>query len=220
MAVSISTVEIRVYQGGDQDAVHRIAADTAFFGQPIENHIDDRRLFIDLFYRYYTEYEGETCWVACAEEDVIGFLTGCANTRRKYGLMQRRIVPAVLRNWVSGGYKVGRKTVRHALRLMWSALSGKVPHVDIDAYPAHLHINIKEGWRGHRIGTRLMKTYFQQLRDLNTAGVHLFTTERNLAACRLYERLGMKILDSRITQLWEPFLGESIENRVYGLQLN
>lgn len=218
--MSIPTIEIRTFQGGDQDAVHRIAADTAFFGQPIENHIDDRHLFIDLFYRYYTEYEGETCWVACAGEDVIGFLTGCANTRRKYGLMRRRIVPALLRNWISGSYNIGGKTVRHALRMIWSVLRGQVPHVDIDAYPAHLHINIEDGWRGHRIGTRLMETYFQQLSDLDIPGVHLFTTDRNLAACRLYERMGMKILDSRITQLWVPLLKESIENRVYGRQLN
>ena len=50
---------VRPYRQGDRDAVHRIAADTAFFGEPVEAFLDDRRLFCDAFCSYYTDLEPE-----------------------------------------------------------------------------------------------------------------------------------------------------------------
>ncbi len=42
---------VRPYEATDREAVHRIAADTAFFGDPIERYLDDRQHFLDLFLR-------------------------------------------------------------------------------------------------------------------------------------------------------------------------
>lgn len=40
---------IRPYYPNDRDALFRIAGDTAFFGNPIEAYMEDRRLFLDAF---------------------------------------------------------------------------------------------------------------------------------------------------------------------------
>ncbi len=66
-------VTIRSYEHPDRQAVLRIAAETAFFGEPLEIYLDDRRLFWDVFYRYYTDLESEHGWVACAGDQVVGF---------------------------------------------------------------------------------------------------------------------------------------------------
>jgi len=77
---------IRLYQAGDRPALRQIAADTAFFGQPIEALMEDRRLFLDSFYRYYTDVEPEHAWVACAGGQVAGFLTGRLTWRYLSGI--------------------------------------------------------------------------------------------------------------------------------------
>jgi hypothetical protein len=58
---------IRPYQPKDRESVFRIAADTAFFGAPIEAYMEDRNVFLDAFYAYYIDLEPEHAWVACSE---------------------------------------------------------------------------------------------------------------------------------------------------------
>ena len=59
-----------------QEAVLKIAADTAFFGAPVERFLEDRRLQQDFFVSYYLDYEPERAWTAEAEGLVVGYLTG------------------------------------------------------------------------------------------------------------------------------------------------
>ena len=54
----------------------RIAADTAYFGDPIEAYMEDRNVFLDAFYAYYTDLAQEHAWAACAQDVVVGFLMG------------------------------------------------------------------------------------------------------------------------------------------------
>ena len=70
---------IRPYQLIDREPVFRTGADTAFFGAPIETYVEDRNVFLDAFYAYYTDVLPEHTWVACAVTDVSGFLTGCTD---------------------------------------------------------------------------------------------------------------------------------------------
>ncbi len=45
---------VRPFEVADSEAVLRIAADTAFFGEAVEAFFEDRNLFLDMTYRYYT----------------------------------------------------------------------------------------------------------------------------------------------------------------------
>ena len=40
----------------------KVGLEPAFFGEPVEAFLDDRRLFCDAFVRYYTDYEAEYAW--------------------------------------------------------------------------------------------------------------------------------------------------------------
>ena len=210
---------IRLYQAADRQAVFRIAADTAFFGEPVENFLEDRRLFCDLFYRYYTDFESANAFVACADETVVGFILGSLDTRRQRRRMWRLLLPDVLQGLILSRYRLGPQTWRYGFNLLKSGWRGEYPHCDLTRYPAHLHINIDGSWRSQGIGRRLMQAYLAHLEALDVPGVHLNTTNLNLAACSLYERLGFVLLDARRTGLWEQALPQVVENRCYGLQL-
>jgi hypothetical protein len=139
---------VRNYQPADREAVFHIAADTAFFGEPVEAFLDDRRLFCDVFYSYYTDREPEHAWVACADGDVVGFLTGCTdNSLQRKHQPEEFFRPAW--NLLRGKYRLGRKTFRYVMRLALAGLSSRRAVLDLIAFPAHLHINVSAAWRGH-----------------------------------------------------------------------
>lgn len=210
---------VRPYEQADRTDVFRIAADTAFFGEPIEAYLDDRRLFCDLFYAYYCDLEPEHGWVACADAQVIGFAMGCAHTIVRQRRSRLEIWPRVLCATILGRYRVRRKTWQHAGALVRASLRGESVHADLRVYPAHMHINVDKAWRGQGMGRRLMQACLGQLRSLQLPGVHLHTTNRNEAACRLYETLGFRLLAAHPTGLWSRYLASPVENRCYGLRL-
>ena len=103
--------------------------------------------------------------------------------------------------------------------MLGGVLRGELTHTDLNIYPAHLHINVDSAWRGNRLGQQLMEAYLQQLRDLGVKGVYLDTTSLNEAACRLYEKMGFRMLEARPDRFWAKWFGHPVENRCYGLKL-
>jgi ribosomal protein S18 acetylase RimI-like enzyme len=214
-----NVLSIRPYHQNDREGLFKIAADTAFFGQPIEIYMEDRRIFLDAFYAYYTDYEPEHCWVATANDEVVGFLTGCVDTLKKDQIVNKKINPKVLFRLIRGYYKVGPKARQYLNRMWRSKRQHLYPSVDLDQYPAHLHINVDEHWRGFGIGVRLMKVYLDQLSYLRVPGVHLGTSSENIAACQLYEKLGFQLLEEKPSIMWEGIVDHPVISRAYGLNL-
>ena len=199
--------------------MQRIAADTGYFGDPIEALMEDRNLFLDFFYRYYIDFEPEHLLIACVGSEVAGFLTGCTDTRRQRKLLGLKILPGVFLGLLTGRYRFGPKARRYVREMGKVALSGEHTEPDVESYPAHLHINVAETWRGHGLGRKLMSAYLDQLRALGLPGVHLETTDRNEVACRMYERFGFQLVAARSSDLWRFALGGPVEMRCYGLKL-
>jgi ribosomal protein S18 acetylase RimI-like enzyme len=211
---------IRPYQQGDREGVLKITADTAYFGEPVEAFLDDRRVFNDIFYRYYVDLEPQHAWVAVAGQGVAGFLAGCTDTSLQRRRWARIILPKFLWRVCQGRYQIGAKTWRYLRKLMGMTLHHEHAQVDEYIYPAHLHINVAREWRGQGMGKGLMLAYLDQLRQEHIRGVHLMTTSMNKAAIKLYESLGFGLLDSRRTHTWDDMLESPVENRCYGLKFH
>jgi GNAT superfamily N-acetyltransferase len=211
---------VRPYQLMDRESVFRIGADTAFFGAPIEAYMEDRNVFLDAFYAYYTDFEPEHAWVACAGADVIGFLTGCIDSRSHGRKYRRFILPVLIGKLLRGKYRFGKRSFGYITGMLGGVLRGELTHADLDLYPAYLHINVDSAWRGHGLGQRLMEAYLRQLSELNVKGVFLDTTSLNEAACRLYEKMGFSLLEARPDWFWANWFGHPVENRCYGLKLS
>jgi ribosomal protein S18 acetylase RimI-like enzyme len=215
----MADLRVRPYGQADRTDVFRIAADTAFLGNPVEAYLDDRRLFCDLFYAYYCDLEPEHGWVACVDTEVVGFVMAAVDTTVQHRRSRLEIWPRVLCDVAGGHYCLRRKTWQYIGGLVRASLSGESVHADLRVYPAHLHVNVDRVWRGQGIGRRLMDACLDQIRSLQMSGIHLHTTNRNEAACRLYEALGFRLLASHRTTLWSRYLASPVVNRCYGLRL-
>ena len=87
---------VRRYEPRDRAAVREICCDTADAGAPVERFFPDREVFADVLSRYYTDFAPATTWVAEQDGRVVGYLTGCLDTRRFLQTTAIRIVPAAL----------------------------------------------------------------------------------------------------------------------------
>jgi ribosomal protein S18 acetylase RimI-like enzyme len=211
---------VRHYHPTDLQSVFDISADTAFFGDPAEAFLEDRCLYNDAFTRYYIEHEADHVWVAEGSETVIGFLLGCINTIYQSTHWRNYIVNTVLVKALSGSYKLGRRTAGYAMGMLLGLLREEKPIVDMVVYPAHMQIDVMQGYRGMGVGQRLIDAYLEQLRQLRVRGVHLGTTSHNQTACRLYEKMGFQLLESHPNRFWTKKLGMAVNNRSYGLILD
>lgn len=210
---------IRPYQPADRAAVHQIAADSAFFGRPVEAFLPDRRPFLDVFVSYYTDLEPEHTWVVVCDDVVAGYLSSSLGGSR-LALGELRLGARALFRMIGGGYRLGRRGWAYIGRSLLAALRGDYPHADRRYYPAHLHINVAEQHRSLGLGRRLLETCFAQMAQIGVPGISLNTTSANEAAVALYESTGFRLLGRRRTHLWETLLpGLEVYNLCYGREV-
>ena len=184
-------VAIRLYEPRDREAIRQICCDTADGGEPVEAFFPDREVFADLLTLYYTDYEPSSTWVAERDGQVIGYLTGCLDTRRFLRVMAWRLVPRTfLKALVRGTLWHPQVVTLLSANLGGWLRGGFRREVSLWSYPAHLHVNLRKGNRGQKIGRQLLERFFQQVRDAGLNGVHAGVSSQNERARRFFESLG------------------------------
>lgn len=211
---------ISPYQPANRAEVFHIAAETAYFGRAVEAYLDDRRLFCEAFYAYYTDLEPEHGWVALKDGRVVGFLMGSWDTALQKKRWLRGVLPKVIRQSLGGRYTIGRKTWRYLWELLRGELSGENAPVDLALYPAHLHVNVDPNCQGQGIGRCLMEAYLRQLQVEGVPGVHLHTTSANQVAVYLYHKLGFKEISSHPNAYFTRLLSTPVSNLCFARQIS
>lgn len=185
------SLAIRAYRQADRHAVRRIACETAERGEPVERFFHDREVFADLVTRYYTDWEPEALWVAEHDGQVVGYLTGCLDPRRYRRVMLWRVIPAAVVRGVCRGVLCHSETWRLAyVAIKTWQMGGLRTRQPLRAYPAHLHVNVQDRFRGQQVGQRLVTRFLQQVEAAGLPGVHAAVRGDNPTACRFFERLG------------------------------
>ncbi len=186
---------IRLYRSSDRPVVRKICSDTADLGRAVENFFYDREIFADLVVSYYTDFEPACLWVADCEDRVVGYLSGCKNSRRYLRVMCSRIIPRILIPAFWRGVLLHKDT-RRIFKAMFKNLQiGAFNRRDLfRLYPAHMHINLEECFRHRGLGTALVERFLEQLSRDHLAGVQVSVCQDNHLACNFFERLGFSVL--------------------------
>ena len=74
--------------------------------------------------------------------------------------------------------------------------------VDLDDFPADLHVNLMPEARGHGLGRALMDRWFGRLAELEVPGVHLGTWGENTSAIAFFEAVGFVETGKRTPNLF------------------
>ena len=182
---------IRPYQPRDRSAVRTLACDTADRGKPVESFFADRAFAADILTRYYTDQEPQASWIAEDGDRVIGYLTGCLNSRRCRRAMVWRVAPAAVLSSLCHRALWSSKTWRLIVAAVRTGLAGGFHRaIPLDTYPAHLHVNVREPFRAQQVGKRLVERFLAQTVEADVHGVHVSVRSDNASACRFFQRLG------------------------------
>jgi len=131
-----------------------------------------------------------------------------------------RIVPVVLVRALVRGTLWHPQTVRlfRANIGMWLK-NGYRSGPTLDNYPAHLHVNLREGFRGQQLGRQLVEMFCQRARTAGARGVHAGVSAENARGRRFFEELGFIELhrEARFRKPDSP--GEILHTILYGKQL-
>ena len=185
---------IRKYQPQDREAVREISWNTADKGRTVDLYFHDHEAVADVLTRYYTDYEPDSLWVAEAVGIVVGYLTGCLDTRRCNRMMLWRVGPRAVAGAVGRGALWRGETWRLLAAMIRTLLLGGTPKVDLDTYPAHLHINLRQGFRGRGLGRQLIERFRRQVQEQGLRGIHLVAWGENQDGRRFFETMGFRLL--------------------------
>ncbi len=208
---------IRSFTAVDRSALRKICADTAFMGEPVERFLASRELFADWATFFYTEYEPESIFLAEHNGKVIGYIMGCRDERRYYAIFWQKVIPRLLRRslpflWAGYGERV------FLYNLLKSFLRGEFKRPDFSkSYPAHLHINIDNNFRGMGIGSLLMNRFLEYLSACHIHAVRLATMSKK--AYHFFEASGFIRLYLKRVTYFDYLLNGPLDMRIYGKRL-
>jgi ribosomal protein S18 acetylase RimI-like enzyme len=191
---------IRKYHPRDEKHIQEITYRTGFKGRDLTgmNYFNDARLWFLIFIYYYTRYEPEHCFVAVdtANDQPIGFVCGTPDTKAQEQRFNRKIIPRlILRGFLYTSWRYPR-----AFHSLLKMIPMREPQDEqaanqlIEQYPSHLHINLLPEYHHQGIGSQLIITFEDHLRNLGVPGLHLHTTNHNTKAVPFYEKHGYSII--------------------------
>lgn len=182
---------IRPARPDDAEAIADICLRTAASGSDATGLLSDDRLWADLFALPYLDLEPALAWVVDDGARVHGYLVGTADSARFARRFRESWLPLV-----ADRYPPGERSTPLETALV--AMLHQPEHdlrPELEAYPAHLHIDLLPSAQGHGWGRRLMATCFAALRARGVTGVHLSVAADNRRALAFYRHLGLRELD-------------------------
>lgn len=214
----MNEVLIRKYSALDRASLRELACQTAFIGQDCGAFLDAREVFADFLTLYFTDYEPQSCFVAEVDKKVVGYIIGAKDSRIVTKTFLIKISPSFVKKIILQRVFLKRKNIKFFLSLFVSFLKGefKMPDFSRD-YPAVLHINIAEGFRGYLIGSKLMSAYLLYLAQENVRGVCLGTISEKAAI--FFQKQGFSLLYKGERSYFRHILGKYVPFFCYGKRL-
>lgn len=211
-------VIIRRYKKEDRDNVRSIAWNTSFIGESADGIFKDRGILEDFLTEYFTDYEPESCFVAEADNKVIGYLIGARNTGVLSRVFSLRILPRLSAKALFSGALFKKRNFTLISGLFSSLFKGEFRLPDLSkAYPATLHINLEKGFRDLGIGSRLMLKYTDYLIEKGISGVYLATMSEKAAG--FFRKQGFNLLYEGSRSYFGFILDKDVPVYIFGKKL-
>jgi len=200
----------------DWARVRQICCATAYAGAGLNDPLREKffgRFWVGPYERLLPEWTR----VVRDDEKILGYLTGCPDTRvferRRFFCNDLPLLAQV----VAGAFPETQDTrmfVRRFFHLEKSAdryFSNETRRALRTRFPAHLHINLAAESRGRGLGRLLLDDYFARLRAIGVPGVHV---QCGQAPLEFYRKTGFNILESQRTSAGSAIfvLSKSLEN--------
>lgn len=175
----------------DLPALYRVCLLTGAAGQDASAAHTDPDLPGHLFAGPYVVFPGSVALVVQDEEGVAGYCLGVPDTPAFEDWMEEVWLPPLRDRHPRGS---GGTPADEGLIGWFHAPLRPTAHL-VDAYPAHLHVDLLPRLQGQGWGRRLIDAMAARLAAAGAHGVHLGVDPANTGAAAFYARLGFDGLD-------------------------
>ena len=194
---------VRRYRPGDAEAVAGICVRTADAGGDATGVYQDEAILDDLFAAPYAELDPQLAFVLDdGRGTAVGYLVATDDTVRFAERFRDEWLPRVADRHdpapagePQGPDELMAWLLHHPERLL-------VP--GLEAYPAHLHVDLLPSHQGRGHGSRLLDRVLRELAERGTPALHVGMLTANTAARPFYDRRGfheIPIADPALTYL-------------------
>jgi ribosomal protein S18 acetylase RimI-like enzyme len=188
------TAFVRRYRPQDAQAVARICVLTADAGGDATGIYRDEAILDDLFAAPYAQLDAELAFVLDdGAGEAVGYILGTDDTARFAARFRDEWLPRVAGRHAAapqgepqGPDELMAWLLHHPERLLVPGL--------LEAYPAHLHIDLLPGYQGRGHGTRLLDRMVRELAARGTPALHVGMLTANRPARRFYDRRGFHVI--------------------------
>lgn len=196
---------IRPYEPRDLARLREICLLTGAAGGDATGRWSSDDLLPDLFLEPYTTFAPGWAWVVELDgedgPEVQGYLVAVSSTSAFIAWWRDTWTP-----WFATVYARPEEPYSDEEELVRRGFDPSVLEiVELDEYPAHLHIDLLPAAQGQGWGAKLIGRLRSELADVGVPGVHLGLDPENVLARGFYERIGFSELPSSTPEA--PLLG-------------
>ncbi|MFD4902398.1 GNAT family N-acetyltransferase [Streptomyces sp. NPDC058411] len=184
---------VRPYRPADQEALADICVRTADSGGDSTHLYPDPGLMPALFAAPYAHLEPELTFVLDdGSGRAAGYVLGTADTRTFVKAFREVWLPRVTDRFPEPQGEP--ETLTEAMTALLHHPERMILP-ELDAYPAHLHIDLLPPWQRKGHGRELMGAFLDALHRKGVGAVHLSMLTANTPARAFYDRLGFQVID-------------------------
>lgn len=180
---------IRPYRPSDRDDIYDICVRTGDSGADASGKFTWSTLLGDVYAAPYVAHDPTLAWVVDDGERAIGYIIATGDTREFVRWFRDEWWPAA-----GQAYPPEERRPTDNALIAAAERPERMLVDDVEAYPAHLHIDLLPEAQGQGLGRRLVGVLADALRERGIPGLHLTAGATNAGAIAFYERIGFTVL--------------------------
>ncbi|MAU20333.1 MAG: GNAT family N-acetyltransferase [Martelella sp.] len=186
---------IREGKAEDLEALYAIALLTGDTGQDASPLYDDPHMIGHIYAAPYLMVDGGFCLVAEDEAGGCGYVVGTADTEAFARTLETDWWPALRKRYPEPDAESRAQWSPDEWRAHLFHHPEAPPPAVVEAYPAHLHMNLLARARGHGLGRQLLGAALRHLTELGASHVHVGAGWTEAGGAAFWQACGFAVLE-------------------------
>jgi GNAT superfamily N-acetyltransferase len=187
-------VTLRAFESDDLDAVYAIALATGDAGKDASHLYEDPRLIGNIYAAPYALLRPELMLVAADDIGVVGYVTGAVDTAAWEVLLEQDWWPRLRRDYADPDAASRDGWTADQFRAFTIHHPRPTPAALVEAYPAHLHMNLLARAQRRGIGSAMLEAWFDLPACRDIAAAHVGVSRTNSGGLAFWGALGFEAL--------------------------
>jgi ribosomal protein S18 acetylase RimI-like enzyme len=189
-------IRLRKLRSEDSDALYAISLATGHQGGDASHLYRDPELMGHIYSAPYARLEPCLVLVAVDDDDeVAGFVAGALDTSAWEDRLEQKWWPVLRRRYPEPDPASSSSWTADQRRASMIHHPERAPRDVVDAYPAHLHLNLLPRVQGRGVGSMLLQTWLELASERGATAVHIGVNHANLRALRFWRQNGFRDLN-------------------------